>query len=122
MIQRAWLKWDMESILKAVEPVKQHPYKAWEIAHGMMYCWYGGDSDEHLLPTNVFPKLFYQNGCIEFRSRLEMSNEYQPFFTEGFEGFDLNTPEDWILAEALIEKGYAKLPRIEKEPYDFTTV
>jgi hypothetical protein len=27
-------------------------------------------------------------------------NEIEPFFTEGWEGFDINTPDDWDRAEA----------------------
>ena len=119
MIKRAFSEWDKESNLKSIYLIQQHPFKAWEAVSDRMYNWFG--EDEHLNPTNTFPKLYYQNGAIEFRC-ISMDIEFQPFFTEGYEGFDLNTPEDWILAEALIEKGYAKLPRIEKEPYDFTAV
>ena len=33
-----------------------------------------------------------------------------PFFTEGFEGFDVNTPEDWMLAERFVERGERGCP------------
>jgi hypothetical protein len=35
-----------------------------------------------------------------------------PFFTHGYEGFDINTPDDWTQAEKLIERGEATLPSI----------
>ncbi|OQB31836.1 MAG: hypothetical protein BWY09_02900 [Candidatus Hydrogenedentes bacterium ADurb.Bin179] len=37
----------------------------------------------------------------------------KPFFTDGYEGFDLNTEDDFILAEALIEGGLATLPEVK---------
>jgi len=119
MIKRAFSEWDKESNLKSIYLIQQHPFKAWEAVSDRMYNWFG--EDEHLNPTNTFPELYYQNGAIEFRC-IKMDIEFQPFFTQGYEGFDINTPEDWILAEALIEKGYAKLPEIDRRPYDFTTV
>ena len=35
-----------------------------------------------------------------------------PFLTEGYEGFDVNTPYDWDLAESLVSGGQAQLPRV----------
>ena len=40
-----------------------------------------------------------------------------PFFTEGLEGFDVNTRTDWLLAEKLIELGEATLPIVRQEPW-----
>ena len=122
MIRRAWEQWDMKSIMKAVEPVKQHPYKMWLINKDFKYMITYEYGERHLIPTQTLNEVYIQNASLEWRLVFGQQATYQPFYTEGYEGFDLNTPEDWILAEALIEKGYAKLPRIEKEPYDFTTV
>ena len=120
MIKRAFSEWNKKSLMKAVEPVKQHPEKMWERIGYYMQPLYPGNN--HFYPTQSLKIFYVQNASLEFRARFDAHPFYQPFFTEGYEGFDLNTPEDWILAEALIEKGYAKLPRIEKEPYDFTAV
>jgi CMP-N,N'-diacetyllegionaminic acid synthase len=38
-----------------------------------------------------------------------------PFFTEGYEGFDVNRPYDWELAERLVTTGVAELPRVSKD-------
>ena len=62
-----------------------------------------------------------QNASLEWR-RVDDMISFQPFYTQGYEGLDLNDMNDWILAEALIENGYAKLPEIKRKPYDFTTV
>jgi N-acylneuraminate cytidylyltransferase len=35
-----------------------------------------------------------------------------PFLTQGYEGFDVNRPYDWGLAEELVKTGQAKLPEI----------
>lgn len=123
MINRAWNEWDHTSIMKAIEPVKQHPYKMW--GH-----WWGKyieplfdlKNNVHLNPTQTLGKFHVQNGSLEFRPITKFSGYYQPFITQDYEGFDLNTIEDWILAEALIEKGYAELPKIDKKPFNFIEV
>jgi len=65
-------------------------------------------------------ELWKQNASLEIswtRNVTEtwsISGDYiKPFFTQGYEGFDVNTEEDFILAEALIERGLAKLPEVK---------
>jgi len=119
-IIRAFSEWYGDSTVKAVEPIKQHPGKAWKLV-GKKMKQYIKNSQGHLMPTQSLEPLFIQNGSLELRT-FGLSNGYQPFFTEGYEGFDINTINDWILAEALVKKGWAKLPKIDKEPYDFSAV
>jgi hypothetical protein len=38
-----------------------------------------------------------------------------PFFTEGYEGLDVNRPYDWELAERLVTRGVAELPGVSKD-------
>jgi N-acylneuraminate cytidylyltransferase len=114
-IKRAHAEWDGWSLMKAVEPVSQHPGKMWVVDGGDMRPLDGGDG--HLCQTNTLRKLYVQNASLEFRFGLAMDT-FQPFLTEGFEGFDINTPEDWILAEALVDRGMAVVPRIERGPYE----
>jgi CMP-N-acetylneuraminic acid synthetase len=110
--------------MKAVETVKQHPSKMWN----MTYSEYGEliatplcEGDKHLLPMQSLDTVYIQNGCIEIRQARTVRGYpppfYQPFLTEGYEGFDINTIEDWILAEALIERGLAKLPEVTIKPW-----
>ncbi len=40
-----------------------------------------------------------------------------PFYTAGYEGFDINYPYDWKIAEELISTGQAILPSINELPY-----
>ena len=39
-----------------------------------------------------------------------------PFFTENYEGFDVNSGYDWSLAEELVRRDEAKLPGITQMP------
>jgi hypothetical protein len=40
-----------------------------------------------------------------------------PFFTEGYEGLNIDDEEDFARAEQLLAEGRAKLPRIGRAPY-----
>jgi len=113
-ILRAHGEWDGRSLLKAVEPVAQHPGKMWIIAPNpklMLPLWPGSG---HLCQTNTLQPLYVQNASLEFRAGVR-HRTFQPFMTAGYEGFDLNTPDDWILAEALVERGLVGPPEIRKE-------
>jgi N-acylneuraminate cytidylyltransferase len=41
-----------------------------------------------------------------------------PFFTEDHEGFDINDPIDWMVAERLIATGEARLPGVPQIAYE----
>jgi CMP-N,N'-diacetyllegionaminic acid synthase len=106
MVKRAYAEWDKRHDMKAVELVKQRPEKMWELyARGQLMLPYRSGT-KHLQQSSSFDDLYIQNGCIEFRVKPSFNYDvYQPFLTKGCEGFDINTPEDWILAETLVEKG-----------------
>lgn len=121
MIEQAFIIWDKISRMKSIKPVTERPEKMWYLSDdGEMHSY--NDNSDHLLQSELFKPLFVQSGSIEFRQRYEMHICYQPFFNQDYEGHDLNFEYDWILAEALIERGYAKLPQIDRSPYDFGTV
>lgn len=74
------------------------------------------------LPTQVLPTVYVQNASLDIaltRNPLVCHNvlgaKIIPFYTHGYEGFDLNTYDDWLLAEKLIEIGAAQLPVIRRE-------
>lgn len=118
-IRKAYKQWDVHTPMKAVEPAKQHPKKMWRLSGMTMMAHEWGN--DHLKPIQVFNPLYIQNGCLEFRPYYYQHKViYQPFITEGYEGFDLNTPDDWLLAETLVEKGLVTLTEIRKEPYGTT--
>ena len=41
-----------------------------------------------------------------------------PFFTEDDEGIDVNVEQDWLKAEILLKSEKAKLPKINKTPFN----
>jgi N-acylneuraminate cytidylyltransferase len=133
MIQRGFETWDQRSHLKAVDIVKQHPGKMWVVEELCSTCivqdasmfprrmrplW---DGEGHLQQTLTLPQIYAQNASLEFRTVAPMQT-YQPFLTEGYEGLDLNTEADWLLAETLVEHGLATFPRIDRRVYAKSTV
>jgi len=44
-----------------------------------------------------------------------------PFFTDEYEGFDINQPRDWRDAEELIASGDVTLPSVPQPPYQAAT-
>jgi len=115
-IKRAFAEWDRKHCVKAVEKVKQHPGKMWKIRQGIMMTYGDGHKNNHLYPTQGLEEVYVQNASLEIRPMKIMNGNdvfYQPFFTTGYEGFDINTIEDWILAEELIKRKMAHLPEVK---------
>jgi len=113
--------------LRAIEKVRQHPYKMWHFrANGSIkpFCeavmWRKNYDDPYNHATQDLTSLYIQNGSLEI-AHIKTLHKYGnvsgetivPYFTHGYEGLDINTEADWILAEALIEKGLAVLPEVK---------
>jgi CMP-N,N'-diacetyllegionaminic acid synthase len=127
-IQRAWKEFQAEEgvdSLRAVEKVREHPGKMWVI-HGkrMMPLLPFGSKEQpwHSTPYQGLPEVYSQNASLEmawtrvvFNGRTIAGNVVMPFFTEGYEGLDVNRPYDWELAERLVTTGVAELPRVSKD-------
>jgi len=129
-IRRAWGAFLTEAgvdSLRAVEKCKQHPGKMWVVR---------GNRMTPLLPLGppqlpwhssqypALPEVYIQNASLEiawsrvvFEGRTISGNALMPFFTEGYEGFDVNQPYDWHLAEELARTGQAKLPQVSQRAY-----
>ena len=78
----------------------------------------------HSSQYQALPEVFVQNASLEiawssvvFDGRTIAGNVVMPFFTQGFEGLDINQPDDWLMAENLIQSGQAHLPAIPQAPY-----
>ncbi len=130
-IQRAWSLFqqlpEVDS-LRAVELCGQHPGKMW-VKEGdwIMPLLPGGPKNPpwHSMPYQALPKVYVQNASLEIawtRVPLEggtiAGEKIIPFLTEGLEGFDINQPEDWWLAEELIKRGQAVLPPVAQTPLE----
>lgn len=124
-IQRAWKEFIEEEgvdSLRAVEKCREHPGKMWVIrGKRMMPLLPIGPAELpwHSTPYQALPEVYAQNASLEiaysrvvFEGRTIAGEVIMPFFTEGFEGFDVNRPYDWRLAEELVNTGQARLPEI----------
>ena len=125
-IRRAWTEFSSHAgidSLRAVEKCKQHPGKMWVVGGARMVPLLPLGPAElpwHSTPYQALPEVYAQNASLEiawsrvvFEGHSIAGEVVMPFFTEGFEGFDVNHPYDWQLAEQLIQNGEAGLPSIE---------
>jgi N-acylneuraminate cytidylyltransferase len=112
-IKRAWNKFLSDNVdsLRAVEPCKQHPCKMWYVNGDRMTPLY---PNQHSQPYQTLPLIHVQNASLEIAWTRVLDEDsisgfyVMPFFTKGYEGFDINTEDDWILAEELIKRGVVK--------------
>lgn len=124
-IQRAWKEFLNEEgvdSLRAIEKVKEHPAKMWVVrGKRMLPLLPTGPAEQpwHSSPYQALPEVYSQNASLEiawtrvvFDGRTIAGNVVMPFFTQGYEGFDVNRPYDWELAEKLIASGDAQLPKV----------
>jgi len=137
-IRRAWDQFlkagDIDSI-RAVEKCKQHPGKMWLIREGRLQPLLSPDVQQsifglrqenvpwHSSQYQALPEVYVQNASLEMawtrvvREKGTIAGEsVVPFLTEEYEGFDLNHPSDWKLAEDIIAAGIARLPCVKRPP------
>jgi N-acylneuraminate cytidylyltransferase len=128
-IQRAWRQFSEESgidSLRAVELCKQHPGKMWVVQQKRMSPLLPtapGEQPWHSSQYQALPKIYVQNASLEIAwtrvvhdSRTIAGEVVMPFFTEGYEGFDINDPNDWRDAEYLLTDGI-ELPKVPQKPH-----
>ena len=129
-IRRAWARFvrqDGVDSLRAVEKCAQHPGKMWVIRGDRMFPllpFDNGDQPWHSTPYQALPHVYVQNASLEiawtrvvFDGRTIAGQVMVPFVTEGYEGFDINDPNDWMIAERLIADRAAALPSIRQTPF-----
>jgi CMP-N,N'-diacetyllegionaminic acid synthase len=113
--------------IRAVELVKQHPGKMW-VAEGrtmrplldqshLDVAWHAGQ-------YQALPKVYVQNSALEIawtrvvsQTQSREGRVVAPFFTEGFEGINVDDEEDWERVETLLAEGRATLPPLDRPPY-----
>lgn len=129
-IQRAWQAFLAEEgvdSLRAVEKCQQHPGKMWVVRGKRMVPLLPLSPAEQPWHSSQYPSLpevYVQNASLEiawsrvvFEERTIAGNVIMPFLTYSHEGFDVNQPYDWQLAEELVRRGEACLPVVEKGSY-----
>ena len=114
--------------IRAVELVKQHPGKMWVLEDDgrtmrpildqshLDVAWHAGQ-------FQALPHVYVQNSALEIAWTRVVSETgtregrvLAPFFTEGYEGLNVDDEEDWQRAERLVASGAATLPEIRRGP------
>lgn len=124
-IRRAWDEFCGETgvdSLRAVEKCSQHPGKMWVVRGRRMTPLLPLGPAEQPWHSSQYPSLpliHVQNASLEiawtrvvFETRTIAGHVLMPFFTRDEEGFDVNQPYDWELAEQMVRAGMARLPRV----------
>lgn len=113
--------------LRAVEKCRQHPGKMWVVNGRRMTPLLPFRNEKqpwHSSQYQALPDIYVQNASLEiawsrvvFDGRTIAGEVVMPFFTEGYEGFDINRADDWAAAEALVESRAAQLPAVACDPF-----
>lgn len=125
-IRRAWSEFLGEEgvdSLRAVEKCKEHPGKMWVLRGRRMMPLLPltpAEQPWHSSQYAALPEVYVQNASLEIartsvvrETRTIAGTVIMPFLTEGYEGYDVNRPYDWALAEELVRTGAARLPDVE---------
>jgi CMP-N,N'-diacetyllegionaminic acid synthase len=112
--------------IRAVELVKQHPGKMWLLDGRTMrplldqshldVAWHAGQ-------YQALPPVYVQNSALEMAWTRVVSQTgtregrvVVPYFTERYEGFNIDDEEDWEQARRLLDAGEAELPDVTLRP------
>lgn len=131
-IQRAWQNFIADpnaDSLRAIEKCKQHPGKMWLVRGNRMLPvmpFANGTTPWHSSQYAALPEIYAQDASLEIAwSRIALEQNtiageaIIPFISQGLEGFDINEPEDWLLAEHHLTNGKVRLPVISHHPFKF---
>ena len=129
-IRRAWTRFASQAgvdSLRAVEKCTQHPGKMWVVRGERMFPLLPfGPAEQpwHSTPYQALPLVYVQNASLEiawtrvvFERRTIAGEVIVPFVTEGHEGFDINDPYDWMVAERLLAEGAVTLAPVGQSPW-----
>jgi CMP-N,N'-diacetyllegionaminic acid synthase len=114
---------DRADSIRAVERVRQHPAKMWRLDGDLLEPLFpqpAGETPLHSRQFHALPEVLVQNSSLElaWSHVLEpplptiSGARVAPFFTEGWEGFSIDYPEDLERAEHALERGEATLPSV----------
>jgi CMP-N-acetylneuraminic acid synthetase len=115
--------------IRAVERVKQHPGKMWELTIDgrtmtplldqthLDVAWHAGQ-------YQALPAVYVQNSALEIAwtrvvaaTGTREGRVLAPYLTDGYEGLNIDDEDDFELAERLVASGRARLPVVERQPY-----
>ena len=126
-IQRAWKRFISDQpcdSIRAITLCKQHPDKMWRLTPDKNDREYmiplSGDIATCNSPYQGLDTIYAQTGALEIAwtsNILEHKNVsgelVRPFFMPEYESFDINLPEDWMMAEEIYKRGLAKMVEIK---------
>jgi N-acylneuraminate cytidylyltransferase len=129
-IRRAWSLFVEDphaDSLRAIEKCKQHPGKMWVIRGNRMLPLLPFSHDStpwHSSQYAALPEVYAQDAsleiawsCVPIEQQCIAGKAIIPFVSQGYEGFDINAPEDWWMAEWLLNTQTVTLPPISIQPY-----
>ena len=132
-IKRAWSIWQHDRVycdsLRAVERAMPPPCKMWEstwkpdgsfeLRSLCRHVVEPGSPPHHSRASQTLPVVYVQNASLEIawsdtvlKKGSISGNRIMPFFSQDYEGFDLNSELDWIVAETLVERKLSTLPEV----------
>jgi CMP-N,N'-diacetyllegionaminic acid synthase len=128
-IRRAWgelvARGEAADSIRAVELCRQHPGKMWILDSEFMKPLLEQPEGVplHSSQYQALPTVYVQNSSLEIawtRVLDELGDiagkRVLPFFTDPLEGFSIDYPEDFEVAEQKIARGEAKLPEVRQPP------
>ena len=124
-IIRAWDLFNSDDYvhsLRAVSLCTEHPGKMWTIQGSRMnpvLPGFNGSTPWHSSQYASLPEIYVQNASLEIaytkilKQFGTISGEHvMPFISNGVEGFDINSAEDWVIAEHYAKNIPGSLPSI----------
>lgn len=129
-IQRAWQQFsnhpDAHS-LRAVTLCTEHPGKMWNVIENSMTPLLQKSINGvpwHSSQYSALPEVYVQDASLEI-AKASVINQFNsisgeivvPFLSKNREGFDINTEDDWVLAEHYVRQNPNILPRVSVEPW-----
>lgn len=101
--------------LRAVRPVSEHPGKMWSAVGDLIVPimpFSTAGQPWHSSPTQALPQMYVQDASLEIgwvhrvrETGTIAGHVVRPFVNSGFTSFDINSPEDLVIARALMAEG-----------------
>lgn len=123
----AFIKDRSADSLRAVGKCQEHPGKMWVIRGNRMLPilpFQNSSTPWHSSQYSTLPEVYVQDASLEIAwsrtpliGRTIAGETIMPFISKGLEGFDINEPNDWALAETFLNSGRASLPKINIPPF-----
>jgi N-acylneuraminate cytidylyltransferase len=116
--------------IRAIQRCRQHPAKMWVLDGETMYPLLPQPDDgipPHSRQFQALPDVYVQDSSLEIARTRVLGDRRDiagqrvlAFVSEGLDGFSIDYPDEFALAEQMIERGEAFLPPVNQDPYVLT--